>query len=66
MKLQWRNKLSGETGYVKSVSVKKGYFENTFNKAEAKNYANEGFAKADLKKLESFGEFENNDFTIIK
>ena len=31
MKIQWKNKWSGETGYVKVVHNKEQYFENTFD-----------------------------------
>jgi hypothetical protein len=38
MKIQWTNKFSNEQGYVKTLNKKEGYFENTFNEAEAKNF----------------------------
>lgn len=60
--LKWRNKFSGEEGYVASVSKAKGYFINTFDKAEAKKYANETSVQKDLATLEAIGESENNDF----
>lgn len=60
--LKWRNKFSGEEGYVASVSKAKGYFINTFDKAEAKKYASEASAQKDLATLEAFGEFVNNEF----
>ncbi len=62
LNLKWRNKFSGEEGYVASVSKAKGYFINTFDKAEAKKYANETGAQKDLATLEALGEFENNEF----
>ncbi len=61
--LKWRNKFSGEEGYVASVSNAKGYFINTFDKAEAKKYASEAATRKDLASLEAFGEFENNEFS---
>lgn len=39
MKIQWKNKWSGETGYVKVVHNKEQYFENTFDADEAKNFS---------------------------
>ena len=39
MKIMWKNKFSGETGYVKSLNRKQKYFENTFNVDEAKVYS---------------------------
>lgn len=61
--LKWRNKFSGEEGYVASVSKAKGYFINTFDKAEAKKYASEAAAQKDLATLEALGEFVNNEFS---
>ncbi len=61
--LKWRNKFSGEEGYVASVSKAKGYFVNTFDKAEAKKYASEAAAQKDLATLEALGEFVNNEFS---
>ena len=60
--LKWRNKFSGEEGYVKSVSVAKGYFINTFNKYDAKTYVTPKAVDNDLQKLNSLGEMLNNDF----
>lgn len=60
--LKWVNKFSGETGYVKTVSVAKGYFINTPNAAEAKSYKSETAINKDLAILEGFGEMVNNNF----
>ncbi len=60
--LKWKNKLSGEEGYVASVSKAKGYFVNTFDKAEAKKYASAAATQKDLVILEQLGELENNTF----
>lgn len=60
--LKWRNRFSGEEGYVASVSKAKGYFINTFDKAQAKKYASEASTQKDLVTLEALGEFENNEF----
>ena len=60
--LKWKNKSSAEEGYVASVSKAKGYFINTFDKAEAKKYASEASAQKDLATLEALGEFVNNEF----
>lgn len=60
--LQWRNKFSGETGYVGSVSVKKGYFTAAFSATEAKRYRSQSEINKDLEILARFGELEQNDF----
>ena len=36
--IKWTNKFSKETGYVKSIQNKKGYFEATFSKDSARKY----------------------------
>lgn len=60
--LKWRNRYSGETGYVKSVSLAKGYFINTFDKSEAKQYRSDKMISNDLDILLKIGEMDNNDF----
>lgn len=60
--LKWRNKFSGETGYVKTVSPKSKCFFNTFNKEDAKKYTSEAMLNKDLAFLESIGEMYNNIF----
>ena len=60
--LKWRNRYSGETGYVKSVSLAKGYFINTFDKSEAKQYISDKMISNDLDILLKIGEMDNNDF----
>jgi hypothetical protein len=64
--LAWRNKLSGETGYVKTVSKKNGYFINTFDAAEAKSYRSNNEIMKDLELLKQFGEFDRNMFESLK
>lgn len=60
--LKWTNKYSGETGYVGSVSKKKGYFTNEPDILRAKRYITDKAISNDLEILKSFGEFKNNDF----
>lgn len=60
--LKWTNKYSGETGYVRTVSKKKGYFTNEPNVLKAKRYVTDKAISNDLEILKSFGEFKNNDF----
>lgn len=60
--LKWTNKYSGETGYVGTVSKKKGYFTNEPDVLKAKRYVTNKAVNNDLETLKSFGEFENNDF----
>lgn len=42
MVIKWINRFSGEVGYVKSISVKEGHFNNTFDVSEARKFANFG------------------------
>lgn len=62
--VKWRNKFSGEEGYVQSVSVAKGYFTATNNYIEAKAYRSEADVKRDFEILDSFGEWNQNDFFV--
>lgn len=45
MIIKWRNKWSGEEGYVKCLNRKGGYFENTFEKSEAKVWNKNAIAR---------------------
>ncbi len=38
MVIKWTNKFSNETGFVKKINKKAGYFENTFDESEAKSF----------------------------
>jgi hypothetical protein len=60
--LKWRNKFSGEEGFVCTVSQSKGYFTNTFEAVKAKSYRSMKEVQKDLDLLLSFGEFDNNYF----
>lgn len=60
--LKWRNKFSGEEGYVKTVSKTRGYFINVYEREEAKKYTNQKQMENDLSILEAIGETENNIF----
>ena len=64
--VRWRNRLSGETGYVKSVRAKLGHFENTWEQTEAKNYISEKAANNDIVLLNEIGEGKDNDFEIVQ
>ena len=60
--LCWKNRFSGEEGFVKTVSRKKGYFEATKDKSDAKAYVNVGFVNKDMQFLDEIGETKNNEF----
>lgn len=62
--LKWRNKFSGEEGFVMKVSKANGCFINTFNPAEAKGYRSQAEVDKDLQVLAAIGEMNNNDFFI--
>lgn len=63
--IQWTNKMSGEQGYVKSVSKAYGNFINTWNSDEAKVYRSDTMVEKDIKILDQIGETVNNYFTTI-
>ena len=64
--LKWRNKFSGEEGFVKSVSKAKGYFTNTWDANEAKEYKGTKTLEKDLLILTEVGETENNEFFTVQ
>jgi hypothetical protein len=63
--LKWRNRYSGETGYIASVSTKNRCFVNTNDEDKAKRYSDKAVASV-LGKLEAYGETANNEFEIIE
>ena len=63
--LKWRNKFSGEEGFVKSVSKTSGHFINTFDINEAKHYNRDKQLTNDQNNLELIGETVNNDFFVV-
>ena len=65
--IKWKNKLSGEEGFVEKTSTKEKCFYNTFDMNSAKPYANESTANRTIKQLEDFGQGEaiNNEFELI-
>lgn len=66
MKLKWKNRYSGEEGYVKQVNVSKGHFTNTFVYEEAKKYPTLKSLETDVKKLIQMGEGDNNEFFAVQ
>ncbi len=63
--IKWRNKFSGDTGFVKSINKKEGHFVNTFEQDEAKSYSNDKTCATAIKSLHDMGEAENNEFEIV-
>ena len=62
--IKWTNKFSNETGYVESISTKNKCFYSTYDSAEAKQYSEKSVSSM-MKKLESYGETEDNYFEVI-
>ena len=60
--LKWRNKFSGEEGFVKSVSKVNGHFINTWDLRNAKIYKGEKQLNNDLEILNCIGETKMNMF----
>lgn len=57
--IQWTNKWSGEQGFVKSLNRKENYFENTFDKNEAKQFSESAITQT----VNLLTKFEaNNDY----
>lgn len=66
LNVKWRNRMSGETGYVKTVKGKLGFFVNTWDKNEAKKYLSRTMAERDIVLLNEIGEGKDNDFEIVE
>ena len=64
--LMWRNRWSGDEGFVAKVSIKDKHFVNTFNKNEAHVYKNQLVLKQAMEQLQKFGECQNNEFFPIQ
>lgn len=62
-KIKWRNTYSQETGYVKDFKKINGYFENTYNKDEAKDYTEKTGSVA-INGLNEVGEGAYNVFEL--
>lgn len=62
--IKWKNKFSGETGYVQAISAKEKHFINTYDINEARQYK-EITAKGMITNLIAYGEGNNNDFELI-
>lgn len=67
LRLKWKNKFSGEEGFVKTVSASNRCFFATFDPNEAKGYASAecAAAKKDLATLEAVGETQQNYFFFV-
>lgn len=63
--IAWRNKYSGEQGWVKAMNTKGRYFVNTYKREDAKRYKDKAAAKGVVTKLISYGEGAANDFEIL-
>ena len=63
LKLMWKNRYSGDTGFVKAVRESKGYFENgTLD--EARRFRTSAECNKAIELLTKLGEAKNNDFII--
>ena len=63
--LKWRNKWSGEEGFVMKVSAKSKCFYNTYEKESAKKYTSDSAIDRDIRLLNEVGEAENNEFFVV-
>ena len=65
-RLMWKNKWSGETGYVKAGMEKKGHFENAATMETARKFKSENECRQAIAILHKIGETTNNVFTIVE
>ena len=65
--IKWTNRLSGESGFVKRVLLKKGYFENTYDQPKAKNFDSKELAEEQIKLIKNLpNENKDNVFEVIE
>ena len=64
--IKWRNRWSGEEGFVKGISIKNGHFINTYDITEAHVYVKKSSISTALTTLKNIGETEHNDFFTIE
>lgn len=60
-KIMWRNRYSGDTGFVKAIRESNGYFENG-SVEEAHIFDGDAECQAAIDILNAIGEGRNNDF----
>lgn len=66
MVIQWTNRFSRETGYVRSIDYRNKHFNNTYNYNEAKKFNTVESANKAIAKMNEYGEGINNEFNIIE
>ncbi len=64
--LKWKNKFSGEEGYVAKIQKAKGYFENTFDQSAARTFKTQKDCDKVIQTLGEIGETEQNDFFAVE
>lgn len=64
--LKWRNRYSGEEGFVEIVSKKNRCFYNTTSVVFAKKYKTMKTLEKDIATLVEIGEGTNNDFFAVE
>lgn len=63
--IKWRNRYSGEEGYVGRTSTKNQCFYNSATREGAKLYADEKAARKVINTIKDLGEGRNNDYEVI-
>ena len=64
--IKWRNRYSGEEGFVEKISVKEKHFVNTYDPNKAHLYTRKSSLTSALKTLEDIGETVNNVFYVAE
>ncbi len=64
--IKWKNKYSGEEGYVKAFKRSDGHFINTYDWTKAKRYMTKRNIDACVNDLVQAGEADLNDLEVIK
>lgn len=63
--VQWKNRRSGETGYVEKINRKENHFVSTQEIKDAMHYANAGLASSAITALLNLADADENDYSYV-
>lgn len=63
--VKWKNRRSGETGYVEKINRKEDHFVSTQEIKDAMHYANAGLASSAITTLYNLADSAENDYESV-
>lgn len=64
--IKWTNNELGDSGFVKKINPKKGFFENVFDQMKAKSFASEEEANEAIETIKTLAnETNNNSYEVV-